>query len=72
MAPISRLGRTWLTGQRLSDVRRLIRQYGRTEATVFPTGLTAYGIAFGTAVSLPIPFEEINNPNYTVCTDRGA
>lgn len=62
----------WLTGQRLSDMRRLIRQYGRTEATVFPTGVTPYGLPYGTAVSLPIPFEEINNPNYTTCTERGA
>jgi hypothetical protein len=53
-------------------MRRLVRQYGRTQETVFPTGLTAYGLAFGTAVSLPIPFAEINNPNYSVCTERGA
>lgn len=62
----------WLTGQRLSDMRRLIRQYGRTQESVFPTGLTPYGLQYGTAVSLPIPFEEINNPNYSVCTVRGA
>jgi hypothetical protein len=62
----------WLTGQRLSDMRRLIRQYGRTQETVFPTGLTPYGLPYGTDVSLPIPFEEINNPNYNVCTERGA
>ena len=62
----------WLTGHRLSDMRRLIRQYGRTQETVFPTGLTAYGLPYGTSVTLPIPFEEINNPNYSVCTNRGA
>jgi hypothetical protein len=62
----------WLTGHRLSDMRRLIRQYGRTEATVFPTGTTVFGAAYGTAVTLPIPFEEINNPNYETCTVRGA
>jgi starch-binding outer membrane protein, SusD/RagB family len=62
----------WLTGHRLSDMRRLIRQYGRDQSTVFPTGLTPYGQTYGTAVSLPIPFEEINNPNYTGCTERGA
>jgi hypothetical protein len=62
----------WLTGHRLSDLRRLIRQYGRSQATVFPTGVTPYGTAYGTDVTLPIPFEEINNPNYTVCTERGA
>ncbi|HEY0810903.1 MAG TPA: RagB/SusD family nutrient uptake outer membrane protein [Longimicrobiales bacterium] len=62
----------WLTGHRLNDMRRLVRQYGRSQETVFPTGVTPYGIQYGTAVSLPIPFEEINNPNYEVCTDRGA
>ena len=62
----------WLTGHRLSDMRRLIRQYGRNQASVFPTGVTAYGLPYGTDVSLPVPFEEVNNPNYTTCTDRGA
>ena len=62
----------WLTGHRLSDMRRLIRQYNRTQATVFPTGTTGYGLAYGTDVSLPIPFEEVNNPNYTTCSNRGA
>jgi starch-binding outer membrane protein, SusD/RagB family len=62
----------WLTGHRLSDMRRLVRQYGRTQETVFPTGVTAYGLPYGTSVTLPIPFEEINNPNYTTCTNRGA
>ena len=62
----------WLTGHRLSDLRRLVRQYNRTQATVFPTGSTAYGLPFGTDVTLPIPFEEVNNPNYTTCTNRGA
>ena len=62
----------WLTGHRLSDLRRLIRQYGRTQAEVFPTGTTPYDIPYGTDVTLPVPFEEINNPNYTTCTERGA
>jgi hypothetical protein len=62
----------WLTGQRLSDMRRLIRQYGRTQQTVFPTGTTEYGLTYGTDVTLPVPFEEINNPNYSTCTNRGA
>jgi len=62
----------WLTGHRLSDLRRLIRQYGRTQETVFPTGNTMRGVPYGTAVSLPIPFNEVNNPNYTTCTERGA
>jgi hypothetical protein len=62
----------WLTGHRLSDLRRLIRQYHRDQAQVFPTGTTPYDIPYGTDVTLPVPFEEINNPNYTTCTERGA
>lgn len=62
----------WLTGHRLSDLRRLIRQYGRTESEVFPTGRTIYELAYGNSVSMPVPFVEINNPNYTGCTDVGA
>ncbi|HSL71808.1 MAG TPA: hypothetical protein VK864_16290 [Longimicrobiales bacterium] len=62
----------WLTGHRLSDLRRLVRQYNRSVDSVFPTGLTDYGIPFGTSVTLPIPFEEINNPNYSVCAEQCA
>jgi hypothetical protein len=62
----------WLTGSRFSDMRRLVRQYNRQQSSVFPTGLTPGNLPYGTAVSLPIPFEEINNPNYTTCTNRGA
>jgi hypothetical protein len=62
----------WLTGHRLSDLRRLVRQYNRSQASVFPTGTTDYGLSYGTDVTLPIPFEEVNNPNYTTCQNRGA
>lgn len=62
----------WLTGHRLSDLRRLIRQYGRDQADIFPTGTTPYGLPYGSDVSMPVPFEEVNNPNYTGCVDTGA
>jgi starch-binding outer membrane protein, SusD/RagB family len=62
----------WLTGHRLSDLRRLVRQYNRNQAQVFPTGLTPYGGSYGTSVSLPVPFEEVNNPNYHGCANTGA
>ncbi len=56
----------WLfgTGTRLGDLRRLIRQYGRDQSTVFPTGPYANGNNgnlpapipnYGTDVSLPLP-----------------
>ena len=64
----------WLTGHRLSDLRRLVRQYGRTQDQVFPTGQTIFGAPYGSEVNLPIPFQERNNPNATsgACLDRNA
>ena len=61
----------WLTAHRLSDERRLERQYGRADSTVFPHG--AYfksGLTYGTAVNLPVPVDELNNPNFAACLDR--
>jgi starch-binding outer membrane protein, SusD/RagB family len=62
----------WLmaTGHRLGDMRRLIRQYGRTESTVFPIGPYLKGGSYGTDVNIPVPIEEQNNPNFTGCIDR--
>jgi hypothetical protein len=64
----------WLfaTGHRLGDMRRLIRQYGRSEATVFPIGPYLKGGSYGTDVNIPIPIEEQNNPNFQGCIDRNA
>jgi starch-binding outer membrane protein, SusD/RagB family len=61
----------WLTAHRLSDLRRLIRQYGRATESVFPTG--AYfkqGLVYATDVNFPVPIDEQNNPNFTQCLDR--
>ncbi len=58
------------TGHRLGDLRRLIRQYGRSAATVFPNGIYIKGGLYGDAIMLPIPFDEQNNPNFVQCTDR--
>ncbi len=62
----------YLTGHRLGDMRRLIRQYGRTAATVFPTGAMRYrpGNNYGNDVNLVIPFIERNNPKFEGCLDR--
>jgi starch-binding outer membrane protein, SusD/RagB family len=54
----------YLSGTRLGDMRRLVRQYGRGAETVFPTGDWHKGGTYGTDVNLPIPFNEIQNPNY--------
>jgi len=61
---------TFSRGQRLGDMRRLIRQYGRTEATVFPQGVHYKGGSYGKDVNLPMVQAERNNPNFTGCTDR--
>jgi len=61
----------WLTAHRLSDLRRLIRQYGRATESVFPTGnYFKQGLVYATDVNFPVPIDEQNNPNFQQCTDR--
>jgi len=68
----------YLTGHRLGDLRRLVRQYGRTANAVFPGGGGApyvidgnnKGGVFGSEVNLPVPFDEKNNPNFSECINR--
>jgi len=64
----------WLyaTGHRLGDLRRLVRQYLRTEDTVFPTDLHFKGSLYGDDMNVPVPFAERNNPNFTGCINRDA
>ena len=66
---------TFSRGQRLGDMRRLIRQYGRDASTVFPgTGGIQYrGVPYGPDVNLPVPYNEgVGNPNFHGCLDRAA
>ena len=58
------------TGHRLGDMRRLMRQYGRTEAQVYPIGPWFKGGNYGDAIQMPVPFDEQNNPNFVTCTNR--
>jgi hypothetical protein len=60
------------TGHRLGDMRRLIRQYGRSADQVFPSGVYLKGGSYGDDVNLPLPQEEGNNPNFAGCIDRNA
>jgi hypothetical protein len=73
----------WLfgLGTRLGDMRRLIRQYGRTADSVFPVGtypngtnsvyLTSPVPSYGNAVAMPLPTEASGytstNPQYRGC-----
>ena len=68
----------YLTGHRLGDLRRLVRQYNRSADAVFPGGGgkpyvidgNNKGGVFGNEVNLPVPFIETNNPNFSQCLDR--
>ena len=62
----------WLffQGHRLGDLRRLIRQYGRSAETVFPTGPYKNNGSYGTDVTVGVPSGENNNPNFHGCLDR--
>lgn len=56
----------FLTGHRLGDLRRLVRQYGRAPNDVYPTGAYHKGGTYGNDVVMPLDFDETNNPNYSV------
>ena len=69
----------FLTGHRQGDLRRLVRQYNWTQDQAYPTGpyivpqnlLPQVG-QYGMDVNLPIPPEELSNPHFEGCLDRGA
>jgi hypothetical protein len=64
----------YLTGHRQGDLRRLIRQYDRTQDSVYPTGdyfAPGRGV-YGSDVTAPIPSSETPNPYFHGCLDRNA
>jgi hypothetical protein len=63
---------TFSRGQRLPDLQRLIRQYGRTEAQVFPEGTFFKGGIYENDVNFPVTIDELNNPNFQACANRNA
>lgn len=63
----------WMTAHRLGDLRRMIRQYGRDQADVFPSGtFWRDGLEYGNDVNLPIYVDENNNENFEGCLNRNA
>jgi starch-binding outer membrane protein, SusD/RagB family len=63
----------YLTGHRLSDMRRLIRQYHRPANQVFPTGLDVVtGSPYGTSIEFPVSSDESNNPRSHGCLNNDA
>jgi hypothetical protein len=61
-------------GTRLGDLRRLIRQYGRTQDKVFPVGTFHKNgnPPYGADVNFPVTTNENPNPNFHGCIDRNA
>jgi len=68
----------WLfgLGTRLGDMRRLVRQYGRDQSTVYPvgsfgsgafTGLSTYGTDVVLTLPTPPSGYRVSNPNYKGC-----
>jgi len=64
----------FLTGHRQGDMRRLIRQYGRSPSLVYPIGPYAGGpLTYGGDLTAPIPAaERASNPHFNGCLSRGA
>lgn len=64
---------TFGRGQRLGDLRRMVRTYKLPVAQVFPgEGGVWFKTAakYGTDYNIPVPGDELNNPNFHGCTDR--
>ncbi|MFO7893472.1 MAG: hypothetical protein R6U63_07060 [Longimicrobiales bacterium] len=54
----------WQTSHRLGDLRRLVLQYDRSPADVYPVGATVQGETRGNQLTLRVPFDERTNPSY--------
>lgn len=61
---------TWLTGQRMGSLRRMVRQYGYRQDQVFPSGAYHKGGNYGSDVNFPVSADEKNNPKFAACLDR--
>lgn len=66
----------YLTGHRNGDLRRLVRQYGRSAEMVYPTGVYLSGVSptgtYHTDVNAPVPPGELTNPLFHGCINRDA
>lgn len=56
----------WGTGHRVGDSRRLVNQYSRTQASVYPSGAYHKGGTHGSDVVFPVDFDESNNELYDI------
>jgi hypothetical protein len=60
----------YLTGHRLGDMRRMVRQYTEPVNTVYPVGISREGAPYGPDVNFEISQDETNNPNFHGCLNR--
>ena len=63
---------TFGRGQRLGDLRRLVRQYGRTQDKAYPSGTFFKNGSYGTRVAFPVPDRDKANPQFSGCLDTNA
>lgn len=61
----------WLfaSGHRMGDLRRLLRQYGRSQATLYPIGPYKGGVSYGQDIVFILTLSEQSNPNGRDCTN---
>jgi starch-binding outer membrane protein, SusD/RagB family len=59
-------------GTRLPNLRRLVRQYGRPQDQVFPSGQFFKGQTYQSDVNFPVTTGENANPQFKGCIDRNA
>ncbi len=62
----------FLTGHRQGDLRRLVRNYGYRQQTVYPTGAWGFVSTYGREVTMPTPADERKNGLYEGCFNREA
>jgi len=63
---------TFGRGQRLGDLRRLVRQYGRSQGKAYPSGTFFKNGSYGTRVAFPVPDRDKANQQFTGCMDTNA
>ena len=63
-------------GMRMGDLRRMVRQYGLAQGSVFPSGVFARNQVpsgnYGTQVAFPVQDTERSNPLFHGCLDNNA
>src|SRR5215510_11487927 len=61
---------TFGRGQRLGDLRRLVRQYARAQDAVYPSGSFFKNGSYGTRMFFPVPDRDKANTLFTGCLDQ--